>query len=309
MKSALKILSAFAVILVTLVLSDYAFGKLTDITLGGKIKSKQEYMITQKDDSEIVFIGSSRAHRHYDAPYITDSLGIKAFNAGEDGRGLTFQLPLLTKYLQRNHPKVVVLEMSASIDGKWNDRIGMLYPLANKCTQVIDVSTRIDGFNQYYLKSNLYRYNSNLVNELRNSRHPFKLLPNRGFDPVSIQKAPEGTFAESTRHYLEPTDSIERAILIDIINLCKERDVALVGIMSPIYANIERRYEIDSIFAQYKVPLIDNMGYRLPLSPNEYFKDQTHLNVYGARAYTKHIMQQLRDSLMIFNQRKDIFRH
>lgn len=55
------------------------------------------------------------------------------------------------------------------------------------------------------------------------------------------------------------------------------------------------------IFKANNIPLIDNISYRLPLEPDEYFKDETHLNECGAREYTKYVIRQLSDSLQTVN--------
>ncbi len=255
--------------------------------------------MTATDDSKIVFVGSSRAHRHYDAPFVTDSLGIPAINLGEDGRGISYQYPLLAGYLNNNNPDIIVLEISPAIDGKWNERISMLYPLANNCAEIPRTASLIDPNNQYYLLSSLYRYNSNLLNEFRNYWHPFDATKSRGFDPVAVKKAPKGTFAPTTRTYLDSTDPTELQILENLIELCQSKHIKLVGVISPIYADVRRRHDIDSVFASHYVPLIDNINYRQNLAPEEYFKDQTHLNIRGAREYTKYVMRQLTDSIKV----------
>lgn len=301
MKPIFKILAAFFVIFSTIALADIIFGKIADNITQTKGMTKQHYIMSGSDYYDILFVGSSRAHRHYDTPYITDSLGFKTFNAGEDGRGLTYQYPLLKSYLQHNNPKIVVLEISPAIDGKWNERISMLYPLVKKYDEVISVAEMIDDANKYYLQSNLYRYNSNLISEMRGLRHPFT-NNTLGFDPVLVSKAPAGTFDDNNiRSYLTPVDSVEYQVLSDMIRMCKSKDVDLVGVISPIYGKIDRRHDIDSIFRAYNVHFIDNTSFRLPLEPNNYFKDATHLNILGAREYTKYIMHQLTDSLQVIN--------
>ena len=85
--------------------------------------------------------------------------------------------------------------------------------------------------------------------------------------------------------------------LEDVIHLCKYKNIQLVGIVSPIYGKTDRKHDIDSIFKVNNIPFIDNTSFRLPLEPNEYFKDETHLNSRGAREYTKYVMRQISDSL------------
>lgn len=301
MKPIFKILAAFAVVLTTFVLTDLLFGKVADSVTQNKGLTKQNYFMSGRDYYDIIFIGSSRAHRHYDTPFINDSLGLKAFNAGEDGRGLSYQYPVLKSYLFNNNPRLIVLELSPSLDGKWNDRIAMLYPLADKYNDIVSTAERIDPANKYYLKSGLYRYNSNMINEVRGLRHPFT-TKSLGFDPVPVGKASQGMFdAARTRTYLRPIDIVECSILEDMIYLCKDKNIQLVGVISPIYGKVDRKHDIDSIFKANNIPFIDNTSFRLPLAPNEYFKDETHLNIRGAREYTKYVIRQLSDSLRLVN--------
>lgn len=301
MKTVFKILGAFAVIILTTVISDVVFGSVADVITQNKGLTKQSYIMAGQENYDVFFVGSSRAHRHYDTPFISDSLGLKSFNAGEDGRGLSYQYPLLSAYLNNRTPRLVVLEVSPEISGKWNERISMLYPLARKYNEITDVAQLIDRYNKYYLMSNLYRYNSNLTSEIRGIRNPFT-IEKLGFDPLPVAKAPKGTFEDnSIRRYQSTIDTIECRILNDLISMCKSKNVTLVGIISPIYGKIERNNTVDSIFMSNGIMLIDNSSYRLPLEPNDYFKDATHLNVRGAREYTKYVMHQLCDSLQLID--------
>lgn len=166
----------------------------------------------------------------------------------------------------------------------------------------MDVAEMIDPDNKYYLKSNLYRYNSNLITEIRGLRHPFSPSSTLGFDPAPVRKASKGTFVKNKiRSYSNKIDSIEDNLLIELIGLCKNKSVNVVGIFSPIYGNIDRPHDIDRIFKANNILLIDNISYRLPLEPDEYFKDEIHLNERGAREYTKYVIRQLSDSLQSVN--------
>lgn len=302
MKAIYKIIAAFSVIIITITLTDLAFGKVADYITRNKGLTKQNYLMSCHDKYEIIFVGSSRAHRHYDTPFINDSLGIKTFNAGDDGRGLTYQCPELKAYLNRNTPKLVVLDLSPALDGKWNERISMLYPLANIFNEISDIAEKVEANNKFYLKSSLFRYNSNLITELSGLRHPFSAESTYGYNPVPVRLVPEEIFKQDKpRSYSHQIDSIEYNILIDLIKLCKNKRVNLVGVFSPIYGNIERSHDIDSIFEAYNIPLIDNITFRLPLKPNKYFNDATHLNEIGAREYTKHVIYQISDSLHLLN--------
>lgn len=198
MKTIIKILSAFAVVSATFIIIDIAFGKVLDYVTRNKGLTKQNYVMSGRDKYDLLFIGSSRSNHHYDTSYITDSLKLKSFNAGEDGRGLTYQYPELYAYLTCHTPDVIVLDVLPNLDGEWKNRIAMLYPLANKYDIIIKTAEKVDLKNKYLLLSNLYRYNSNIPSELYGVRYPFKATENYGYVPISIKKSRVDTLKEDS---------------------------------------------------------------------------------------------------------------
>lgn len=190
-----------------------------------------------------------------------------------------------------------------NLDGEWKNRMAMLYPLANKYDIIVKTAEKVDLKNKFLLLSSLYRYNSNLPSELYGVRYPFKATENYGYVPIPIKKSREGTLKEdSLIHFSSHVDSVEYQILVDMINICKKKNIKLIGVLSPIYGKVNRSCMVDDIFKKYGVPIIDNTAFRLPIDPKKYFKDATHLNRRGAREYTKFFMHQLTDSLNVFHK-------
>lgn len=298
MKQLSKIFYAFLIIFGSFFISDYLFG-LGATKYFFPDKSKAGYILSKPDDSDIVFFGSSRAYHHYDTPFITDSLGIKAFNAGEDGRGLTFQLPLIKTYLENNKPKLLVLEVFDQLDGFWNDRIAMLYPLVDDYPEIKTAAIEVNPYNKFFLNSNLYRYNSNVINELKNKSHPFTADNSRGFSPTTPNPPGVPVILIEEPQIKKPIDPVEENALKNILEFCIEKDIKVIGVNSPIYQTKKSLGVSDSIFRSYNFPFIDNTTFRLPLAPEEYFKDNAHLTEKGAREYTKYFMKQITDSLKL----------
>lgn len=300
MKALIKIIAAFIVIFATFIIIDAVFGRWAERLLI-KGHTKQEYVMSTMDNHDIVFFGSSRANHHYDTPYITDSLGLNAFNAGEDGRGMTYQVPLISAYLEKNSPRLVVIEVFGNLDGTWNDRISLLYPLANKYPGIVREAEMIDPNNTFYLKSSLFRHNSNLIPEIKALRNPFRMEASRGYSPLAAaEKAPP--LLEIKDERILPSDSIEIQALKNILNECKEKNIPVVGVISPLYTSDKMFQLTDSIFTSYGYPFLDNSGYRLPASPEKYFNDAAHMNEVGAREYTKYFMSQITDSLNLLSK-------
>lgn len=300
MRQVIKIISGLAVVLATAVAFDCVMGWMADKLLLDKVYSKTQYSMTARTDADIVVVGSSRASHHYDTPFMIDSLGIKAYNAGQDGRGLTFHLPLLQTYLRHNDPKVVVLELLPSIDGSWNDRISMLFPLCDISDDISKEAAVIDPFYPLYLKSNLYRHNSNLVDEAKAKLRPYD-VKSMGFDPIPVDGSRKADPEKPVDNVSIP-DHIEMKALVDIIRLCKDKNIDLVAMISPVYGEVAVSPALMEVLRREHVMLMDNRKLDLGGDPARYFNDGMHMNALGAREYTKRVAKQLRDSLRILGR-------
>lgn len=297
MKELAKIIIALLIILISFISFDFIFGKFASKILI-KGKSKQEYILNERNDADIVFFGSSRANHHYDSQYICDSLGIKALNAGEDGRGLTYQLPLIKNYLERNIPDLIVLEVFPSLEGSWNDRISLLYPYVDDNPNILETAKLIDPNNGIYLRSKLFQHNSNIVSEMKNLINPFNPQKTYGFEP--LQPANRGIrFSLDTIQ--KNIDRIELDALREILQTAKNHNVEIIGVISPLYINQRPIIQSDSLFNLFGFHFIDNTMLRFKGAPETYFNDNSHLNSIGAREYTKYFMYQVKDSLNLFH--------
>lgn len=301
MKQLAKILIALLIIIITFIVLDVIFGQIAskELITG---KSKQEYFFNVPDTSRIAFFGSSRAKHHYDTPFITDSLGISAINAGEDGRGLSYHLPIIKKYLSRNSPTLIVLDVLPTMDGNWNDRITLLYPYISSNPEILEAALLVDSNNKFYLKSNFYRHNGNLISEVKSKRNPYD-PGSLGFDPIPPIIS-DSIIPEKNDSVNFSADQIEEKVLREILDLCKEKNINIIGIISPTYGTGFKKSQPEEIFREYGFHFIDNRNFRLALAPEKYFLDGSHLNKYGAQEYTKFIMHQICDSLNLIPKSK-----
>lgn len=296
MRQLVKIISGLLVILATAVAMDFMFGLFADRFFLDKVYSKTQYSMMSDADADIVVFGSSRASHHYDTPFMTDSLGIKSYNAGQDGRGLTFHLPLLKSYLRHNAPDIVLLELLPTMDGYWNDRISMLFPLSDIDESIVEEAYDINPYYSFYLKSNLYRHNSNLVDEVKARLHPYD-LDSRGFDPLVPDKKHDFESLQVSDEGVGSADSIETKALVDIIKTCRDKNIKLVAVISPIYGEVKINRRLLDVLENENVMFLDNRALDLGSDRAKYFNDPMHMNALGARKYTEFVTKQLRDSV------------
>ena len=162
------------VFIIVVVMVDIIIGKSFDV-LGNQIYNKDpkatpsDYMVKTLE-SDIIILGASTALCHYNPSIIEDSLKMSTYNCGSDGTPFLVQNSLLNLMLDRYQPKVVVWEIgetSMEIEKETN-HTGLLYPYYDKSKQVREIVDDVDCFQKYRMLSHTYRYNSKLLDELKN---------------------------------------------------------------------------------------------------------------------------------------------
>lgn len=120
MKKYLKnIIIFFAVIFCIDVTFGYICRYLNLHAKGGD--TKNNYEISMKIQSDVLFFGSSRCLHHYDPKIIEDSLCMTSYNCGVDGNGILYQYGQFRIILNRYIPKVVVFDIVEDYDIKKDD--------------------------------------------------------------------------------------------------------------------------------------------------------------------------------------------
>ena len=295
MEQIKKIFFAIIVILATAISIDAVIGFSMNILISHRVGSKSQYCLNEKINAEIIFCGSSRASHHYDTKYITDSLKIRSFNTGLDGKGLTYNYAIINSILNNdsnNTIKVIILEtLPGELSGALNSRISELYPYINNDNNILDIATKIDKNNYWLLKLNLYKHNSVLFGEIKNFFHTYD-SHNNGFEPLEPRKmiGLSETFDKTN----ENIDSVAKYCFVNIIKKCHWKGVKLIVVMSPELYKRNYNEEIIEICKQYGIPFIDNRAFRLSIPTDEYYNDNWHMNKIGAREYTKYFMEQIK---------------
>lgn len=293
MRQLIRIIVAISIILATLTCADVIFGRIIDRLYVDSGCTKFGYAINSSENPELIFIGSSRAQHHYDTPFINDSLHITAMNLGEAGRGLTYSNAIIASYLQRHHPKVVILELLPDdLSGELNDRIKPLFLFVDSEKSISETANIADSKNFLLLNSHFLRYNSEIINVVKAIRHPYS-NKNYGFIPLKDKKHTQ--HIERTHRVInEKIDSVALKSLFNIVKICKQNNVKLAVAFSPEYFMPYPPPCIFHIINQLDIHLIDYRHYS-PDKTDEAFYDNYHLTGYGAREYTRYFIESNRD--------------
>lgn len=274
---------------------------ITNFMLGNVVEmlyfSRPNRLVNSIENAEgdIIILGSSRAYHHYIPSVIEDSLGISCYNLGFDGQNIYFHYALFNSLLTRYTPKLVILDLISadfiSAPGLNMETIADLYPYYERNEGVNEV-VRLPDFNRLKLQLSLLKYNSKMVGIaerwlLTGSQNQSDLKgysPLKGEMPLEILRSKErSTQAKGT---VPEYDKIKIEYLSKLISLCKSRGIVLLAFVSPYCYYDNYDFAVDSLLADFSVPLFDYSKDERFLLNNSLFKDNTHLNEDGAKLYT-----------------------
>lgn len=250
---------------------------------------------------DIMIMGSSRAHHHYDAPFLTDVLGKRVYNAGYDGNGVILADGLLELMIERYSPQLILYDVEPAFDinvyapdnhnTRYIERIKPFWRHKAVGEIIQDVSKE----EWYKVHSGLLRYNSTMVTLLGDylKINDDKMM---GFDPL------QGEYKNDVKwiREKEEQDPLKLKYLELFVRKAKEQAVPLVIIASPrLGANTsEELSPIKDICSRYDVPFWDYYTDE-KYQRNDFFKEPTHLNKVGAREYSSEIAKKIQ---LIYNK-------
>ena len=258
-------------------------------------------------NADILIFGNSRARHHYDSRLLADSLEMSCYNAGQDGgHSILMQYALIKVVTERYSPKIIILEFNPDnvtyTAGNY-DRLSVLLPYYKEYTELRHIIYLRSPFEKIKLLSAIYPFNSNIVNIIRFNTNTYAARKKdiEGFVPIKSQ---ELNVELTTKGFELKNDlEIESQSVVDsnlvnalknIISLCKDKNILLFIVSSPIFHGINEKQNPPSLSANTALEIIhkNNVNY-IDLSfdstitgHTEWFYDRGHLNDIGATIFT-----------------------
>ena len=288
-------------LLALVVVADRTFGLIMDRTLAETNKGdwgRNNYLM--KDAvGEILIAGSSRAVHHYDAGALTDSLGMKCINAGEDGMGVLFMKTRLFRIIERHSPKLIIYDFLPEYDiYKEVDNtkyLKYLRPYAGNdslYTSIIEVSPK----EHWKLMSQMYKYNSIFLDII---------VQHLSRSPITSNEllwAPlKGVYAGAPLPLSDNDDKLmdplKEKYLRDIAAICKEKGFQLVFVVSPCLrtGSFKIPDSLTALCDEYSIPFVNHFADPTFLAEPTLFADPDHLNERGASLFTSLIVREVKE--------------
>jgi len=264
--------------------------------------NKLELLLERKIDRDIYIIGSSMAVNGIDPSVIGENTGRSCYNMGFSGSNIPFHVSILKLIPELDKEKTIVLTLNGLTAFQSTEesiyRKDKLYPFIayDKVLNEIALNSK-----KNYLASKiswLYRENQNFFDALeylKNGKNEIDIttdIDENGFipldDKVSHLKNRENKDQEYdvNKEEQELIQSLE-----EFIEICDQNEVELKLIVTPILGvDLKNFRERMKQYSSEEVELID---FSKILSEEKYFFDEAHLNVSGAKMFSKILAQRL----------------
>lgn len=295
----IKIALFFTLIVVADILVGFALGYFAQHAKGGF--SQRDTYICDKLETDFLLMGSSRCVRHYNPQIITDSLGLSCYNSGQMGNGIILNYGRLRMIDERKKPKVVIYDIAPDFDlfiGDDNHRYLSWLKQHYERNGIADIFECVDPTEKYKMMSQLYRYNSRIIELMSDYLHPISDATADGFSPLKGELDRTKIKTSSKRVKKLDVDKVK----LDYINkLIDELDgVKLYFVVSP------RWYGMDSVQIQpiidicqkRNIPFIDFANNPKYVHQDIYFKDGNHMNERGANEFTRDLIGCLKNEML-----------
>lgn len=295
-KFLIHILIFFAIVAVidlcVSILGDY----LQAHAKGGMTKRTND--LVTKDHYDALILGSSRAHHHYDTPFLSDTLGLSVYNAGYDGNGVITADGLLNLVLDRYKPKLVLFDVEPAFDiyqypndNHYIRYISILKPYFRH-PAVGNIIKEVSSEEYFKVHSGLFRYNSNLVTLLLDNLLE-RSVQNKGFAPLEGKYKNHFSKKEEREEII---DTFKLRYIENLIATAKDNEVPIVFVASPKLGinNSTELMPVKEICKQCGVEFLDYYTDAEFQNPS-LFKEPMHLNKDGARLFSKKIVGRMLD--------------
>lgn len=250
---------------------------------------------------DILILGSSRSLGGIDARLMEESVDQKVFNFSFSGSNINFHKDLLSLSSNFIHPKCIILNLDGQSTFSRTDaaiyRKDKLYPFI-EYNEVLELITSVSNKN-YYLSRvlNCYRQNQNMINSIS------YYSGNKEVEDITNSIDDNGSClidSQLNNFGKKNVDKVYNTLLEDanclesifwIKNYCKSNNIKLYLLNLPNYNSVTEGFKdrINTLM-ENQVEFIDLSALEVP---KEFFYDESHLNIKGAKFVTEQIIPSL----------------
>lgn len=293
-KFLINVLGIIIIVICSLFVLDFAYTKVYNHS---NPRTKLQYLLKLNNQSlDVLFLGSSRVANHIDVKLFDQLSHKKTLNMGVEGAGLNDNLLQLKLFLSQNKVKTIVLQIDNNIETTTPSNISKAEAMPFIKNKIIESHikeySKENYFNLTYIP--FYRYAINdskigfrecffsIINKKPN------VAPSIGYTPKFGNSIP--VMKTTSLGKSEPLQTNE--ILLEIQNICKNKNVQLIYFIAPYCSKIKT----ESFVAKLKKILPNLIDLSHDYDDNLFF-NCGHLNDKGAQLLTRRLFLAVKNKI------------
>jgi hypothetical protein len=265
-------------------------------------ESGVSYRTTYAIDStfaDILIFGSSRANHSYVPEIFEDGLHFTFYNSGRDGNFILYNYAIFKAITNRYNPKMIIIDISPD-DLKYYtfeyERLSLLLPYYQANPEISRVVDFRGPFEKIKFISAIYPYNSLILQiAIGNLEYNKKRVPdNKGFVPLF--KIMKHEIIDTSYIATSIIDENKIRALKDIISTCKQKNIDLIFVYSPIWSIIQDSYYnaiISNLCYENGIVYMDMSNDSIFINNPDYFSTIDHLNNEGAKVFSNMLIDKI----------------
>jgi len=249
--------------------------------------------------ADIIIFGSSRANHHYVPEIFESRLHYSCFNAGADGTYLLYSYAIFKTIVKRYNPKLVIFDIRpyelGNITSEY-DRLSLLLPYYQNYPEIRHVIELRGPLEKFKHISSIYPYNSLIFQIARGNLNSSKSKePDlKGYLPLykTMKYEKAGTWDICDIKI----DENKVNVLKEIISTCKQKNINLIFVHSPIWVNMQDSFchnILSDVCSENGARYIDMSNDSTFMNNPAYFEDKSHLNNEGARVFSNMLIDKI----------------
>lgn len=283
----------------------------------GKNDTIHSFYEEEKNQIDVIFIGSSHAYSSFSPMELWNDTGISSYNLGSSSQSIPCSYYLIKECIRTQHPKVIVLE---SYGAKY-DADYVSEPRLHVAIDGIPYNeTKWELFTEFLPRTMNFHERLNYYFPIISFHSRWKDLKPEDFNPQNIFLKGyhiSGVIKEQAEPQLElgKTEVYSGTLeyLQRIIDLCDENEVELILCNTPMGMNkkyAETNQKVNTLFEYVSARNIACINFELlreeiGLDYRRDFRDNEHLNMYGMRKIHTYLSDYLMQNYELGDHRND----
>lgn len=272
----------------------------------GLLQQKQGYYakyrtaFLEKNNFDVVFLGSSRVAMHYNTQLFDSLTGRNSFNLSLNGATPPVSLAALKAYLEKSTaPKFIFLETDIhNIHNEGNImEFNNYFPFLKNKT-LLNEFNKVDDRMKHFYYNPYYSWPYTGYKNISTSLHSWLGIPgkidDRFYKGYVKNDYENGSCLQITKKYKGGFSANNARYFKEIISYCKQQKIQLILISSPIFAGgkVDLLNKEDIVLEVDQIAQVNgikhwNLSSQPYCNQRELFIDHFHMNHKGARLFTE----------------------